>query len=142
MLVLAMIVSKVDGREILGVTHSWLQEYNSRFTNQDWEPLCLAVHDDKGDLVGSLYGSFGLDKLKIDHLVVKESCRNAGIGKMLMEKAEELAMSRNCTGIYLLTYSFQALNFYLKLGYVEMGCIEGFENKASKHYLHKPLVTG
>jgi diamine N-acetyltransferase len=55
----------------------------------------------------------------VDTIVVKSRLQNQGIGRMLMRKVEEWAISKGATSIELTVYEFNtaALNFYEKLGY-------------------------
>jgi GNAT superfamily N-acetyltransferase len=59
------------------------------------------------------------DWMHIDELWVEESHRGQGIGKTLMQKAEEYAIAKTLSGLWLWTQSWQAPKFYEKLGYAE-----------------------
>ncbi|WP_348271311.1 acetyltransferase [Rhizobium sp. Leaf262] len=43
-----------------------------------------------------------------------------------MQKAESAALERQCVGAYVSTFSFQAPNFYRRIGYEDFGRIDGF----------------
>jgi hypothetical protein len=54
-----------------------------------------------------------------------------------MQKIEHEATRRNCIGVHVDTYSFQALDFYLKLGYQVFGVIEDHPKGHQRYYLQK-----
>lgn len=78
---------------------------------------------DSGEIVGTIYGKFAAGVLYIDDLIVTKIKRGLGIGKMLMEKAEELGHKLKAHKAYLITGEdwSQARGFYEKLGYKKTG---------------------
>jgi GNAT superfamily N-acetyltransferase len=56
---------------------------------------------------------------EIGGLIVSESCRRRGIGKLLMERAESWAKDQGCSGVLLATQTkrIEAQRFYENLGY-------------------------
>jgi predicted N-acetyltransferase YhbS len=86
------------------------------------ETFALLLRDpDSNEVIGGLYGKVSYQWLLIDLVSVPESMRGRGIGERLMRMAEDIAQKKNCTGIWLETFSFQAPGFYQKLGYSEFG---------------------
>jgi len=81
------------------------------------KPLGIFQRDNHGEIVAGLIGKFVWDWLYIDMLWVDAALRHQGIGRKLMLAAESEAQARRCNGIYLWTQSFQAPDFYQKLGY-------------------------
>ncbi len=78
--------------------------------------VCLARSEDKsvvGGAVGRRWGTC----VELQQLWVAEGRRAEGVGSILMSAFEKLACSHGCKSIFLETFSFQALDFYLKLGY-------------------------
>ncbi|KAA3600923.1 MAG: GNAT family N-acetyltransferase [Calditrichaeota bacterium] len=79
----------------------------------------LTFHQNK--LVGivglEIYGSIGL----LRSLVVLETQRNFGLGKLLVQKAIDLALSKEVKELFLLTTT--AENYFLRLGF------ENFDRK-------------
>lgn len=72
-------------------------------------------------------------------LWVHESFRGAGYGKALLAAAEQEAVKRGCQYAYLDTFSFQALEFYQKRGYVVFGELPNFPQGHSRYFLKKEL---
>jgi N-acetylglutamate synthase-like GNAT family acetyltransferase len=60
---------------------------------------------------------------KIDGIVVDESCRGQGIGRMLIEAMEAEARARGCPLLYLTTATRrnEAHEFYRRVGFEETG---------------------
>jgi ribosomal protein S18 acetylase RimI-like enzyme len=113
--------------------------YNSAFTENDHQSLCVFARDDVGNIIGGLTGRTYWQYLDIAFLWVDGKYRGEGYATKLMKAAEAEARERGCERVFLDTLSFQALGFYLKLGYTEFGRLPGFSGKYDRHYLHKRL---
>jgi predicted N-acetyltransferase YhbS len=94
---------------------------------------------DSNEVIGGLYGKISYRWLLIDLVSVPESMRGQGIGERLMRMAEEVAQKKNCTGIWLETFSFQAPGFYQKLGYTEFGRLADYPPGHTRFYFQKSL---
>lgn len=105
------------------------------------ELLALLVRDDQGEILGGLYGRFFYRWLFIELLSVPEQARGDGMGSQLMRMAEDLAREKECVGIWLDTFSFQAPAFYEKLGYSELGQIVDYPPGHKRHFFQKRLVS-
>ena len=89
-------------------------------------PLSVLAHDDRGALIGGVTGKTFWNWLYIDILWVKKEDRTQGIGHKLVHEAETLALKRGCLAAYLWTESFEAPDFYQKLGYQKFAVKEDF----------------
>jgi len=89
-------------------------------------PLNLFVRDAEGTLIGGLTATTYWGWLDIDDLWLDERLRKQGIGTELMQRAEEEGIGRGCTRAQLSTFSFQARNFYEKLGYRVIGALDDY----------------
>jgi GNAT superfamily N-acetyltransferase len=87
-----------------------------------------------------LLGQTNLGWLFVSALWVDFARRGRGLGTALLEAAETEAMRRDCVGVYLDTYSFQAKPFYERLGYEVFGALAECPPGATKYYLSKRLV--
>ncbi|MFJ2682126.1 GNAT family N-acetyltransferase [Pseudomonas sp. NPDC087342] len=105
------------------------------------EPVALLVRDDNGEILGGLYGRVFYQWLFIELLSVPEEGRGLGLGTKLMQMAEELAQEKECVGIWLDTFSFQAPEFYKKLGYSEFGQIVDYPPGHKRHFFQKRLIN-
>ena len=66
-----------------------------------------------------------------------EHLRGTGTGSQLMRQAEDIARQRQCTGVWLDTFAFQALTFYQKLGYTIFGELKDHPRGISQYWLKK-----
>ncbi len=95
-----------------------LYEFNSKATGI-YDALGLAIfgRDEHGELVAGLCGHTWGGCCEIRQVWVHETQRGHGIGRQLLEMAEAEARRRRCAQITLATHSFQAPEFYRKLGF-------------------------
>ncbi len=98
------------------------------------------VHEN-GEYLGGLSARFSLD-LKwvfVELLAVADAGRGKGIGTKLMTRMEADARLQGMHGIWLDTYSFQAPEFYKRLGFSEFGRIDGYPEDGCRHFFMKRL---
>ncbi|EKT4444597.1 GNAT family N-acetyltransferase [Stenotrophomonas maltophilia] len=104
-----------------------LCEYNEAQTGLiRSEKLAILIKDDSDVVEGGLYAAISGRWLFIELLVVPDFARGQGLGAELMGKAEDLARTKGCQGIWLDTFSFQAPKFYLQLGFSVFGELEDY----------------
>lgn len=87
----------------------------------------------QGTLVGSLIGKVFLNWLHVDMIWVDEGLRRKGLGTKLMDLAKQAATTMQLSGIEVWTQSWQAPEFYRKLGYEELAAIEDFTPGRKRH---------
>jgi len=104
------------------------------------QPLTWVVHKEQS-IVGVLSAELLWDWMYIDKLWIDESHRGQGLGKSLMAYAEDYAASRQLVGLWLWTQSWQAADFYKKIGYQEFARFENFPQGYSRIGLRKQLVA-
>ena len=63
------------------------------------------------------------------------------MGTKLMQMAEDLAREKECIGIWLDTFDFQAPEFYRKHGYSELGQIPDFPPGHKRFFFQKRLIN-
>jgi len=86
--------------------------------------LTIPIHDDHGTVAGGLWGYTLFGWLHVQMLFVPEGLRNRGVGAALMAAAETEARARGCRGAHVDTFSFQAVPFYRKLGFIQFGVLD------------------
>ncbi|WP_243370073.1 GNAT family N-acetyltransferase [Microvirga solisilvae] len=84
-------------------------------------PLTLMIRDASNRVRGGIRGNIVLCWLQIDHFWVDEALRGQGYGSRLLDLAEDAARSHGAIGSQLTTSTFQAIGFYEKQGYAEIG---------------------
>ncbi len=117
-----------------------LDAHNARAANFDAIRRlgCFARRDRA--LIGGAVGRYWGTASELQELWVREDLRGSGIGSKLVARFEERVRELGCTILYLETFSFQAPEFYRKLGY-EIACqFPGFPDGASKFVMKKELV--
>ena len=120
-----------------------LQAFNrDQAGDNGYRPLFIAVRDAEGKLLGGLLGDTNRGWLHVDILWVAESHRGQGWGGRLMAMAEEEALRRGCVGAYLEMFSFQAPEFYHKLGYALFGELGEFRPGGTQYCFYKRLDGG
>jgi GNAT superfamily N-acetyltransferase len=109
-----------------GVIEDGLGEYNAAMAGyKDSRSLGVLVCDPISKaVVGGLLGRTSLGLFFIDLLFLPDNARGRGLGRRVMEKAEEEAKRRGCTAAALYTITFQAPGFYECCGYQALGRIE------------------
>lgn len=101
------------------------KERIQEMATQNYE--CLGVYD-----TDTLIGICGLwfqtrhyagRSLEVDHVIIEDSYRSLGIGKMLMEFVYDYARKKSCNWIELNTYvhNFPSHKFYYNQGFVAKG---------------------
>ena len=70
---------------------------------------------------------------------LEQLLRGRGIGSQLMEKVESSARADGIKRVLLNTYSFQAPDFYRKLGYTEIARISPCFGEYSQFFFEKIL---
>lgn len=100
--------------------------------------ISLTLKED-GKIIGGINCKAIYMSLIIDHLWIAEERRGEGHGTRLVLEAENRAHEEGCISSQTSTYSFQAPEFYQKMGYSIIGVFEGYPNGIKKFYLGKDL---
>ncbi len=92
------------------------------------------------ELIGSIVFRSFWGSLEIKYLYIDENFRNQGLGKKLLEEAIKVGKEDlKCKVVYLDTLSYQALEFYKKLGFKLEFTRKGFNKGILRHYLSKEV---
>ncbi len=120
-----------------------LIEYNTAQAGSgNGRPLVVQIADASGTVVGGLWGHTGYDWLFTQLLVVPSNQRGTGIGRRIMDMAEQEAIARGCHGAWLDTFEFQARGFYERIGYSCFAELPEFPKGYSRYFMKKQLVHG
>lgn len=104
--------------------HSETFGFNTR--KLDASPFLFILQDDHDNYLGGIQGSISGGWLDIYSLY--SISKQKGTGTALMNYIENHAIENNCKGIKLVTYIFQAPDFYKKRGYVTYGQVPDLVN--------------
>ena len=105
------------------------------------QPLNILAYDAEGAIVGGLIAETQFLWLKIAVMAVAEHARRRGVGRKLVELAEQEAVARRCRHAYVDTFDYQAPDFYQKLGYQLVGKLENWDSHGhAKCFFTKQLA--
>lgn len=117
-----------------------LTNYNESFTGSVLrEKVSSFVKDESGVVVGGILGEINWNWMHIQGLWVDEAFRKDGWGSKLIENLEQYALSKSIANIRLETTTFQALDFYLKLGYSVFGELPNMPLGHTSYFLQKQM---
>lgn len=116
-----------------------LDEHNASVASVRSVIRVRAAFVESGHVVAGLEGAAYWGKIHVRILWVHPDYRSKGLGHRLMNWAEERGRGLGCTAVVVDTMSFQAPDFYAKLGYRQIGVSEGYEDGARRHYFEKNL---
>ena len=121
--------------------HEMLREYNLAHREaSESVPIGVFLEDGNSKKLAGLTGETFGRWLCIQYLFVSETLRGAGVGKRLLEAAENEAVRRGCKYAFVNPFSFQSPAFYEKHGYREVFTLEEYAYTGKRHYYTKELL--
>ncbi len=103
------------------------------------DTFSILLKDNTGVLKGVVVASVLWNGLHIDTLWIDETVRNQKWGSTLMSLAEKEGCLRGATIAYTDTFTWQAPDFYEKMGYSLYGKIDNFPEGNSLSYYWKKI---
>jgi GNAT superfamily N-acetyltransferase len=102
-----------------------IYEFNSGATGiTDGEWLAIFVKDENGRIVAGICGNTWGGCLELRQFWVEAARRKQGLGTRLLRAAEEEARQRGCRQILLMTFTFQAPEFYARHGFEVIAAVD------------------
>jgi GNAT superfamily N-acetyltransferase len=120
-------------REMLGLFNVGKTGFDS------YHELAIFLRDENNRIRGGVLGDAWGGWLHVSILWIEEEFRGGGHGLELMKAAEEEGRSLGCRYVHLDSHSFQAPDFYRKLGYTEFGVLEDAPIGYKQHFMWKRL---
>jgi ribosomal protein S18 acetylase RimI-like enzyme len=118
-----------------------INELNMAFTGlHEVGSVAFFVRDEAEAIVAGIAGWTWDNVLHVECLWVREDRRGRGYGTRLLEMAERAGRERGCREVMLETHSFQAPDFYRRLGYVVTAVIDDYPLGHQKLTLRKALT--
>ena len=102
-------------------------------------PLVIAVRGSANAVIGGLWGATGYGWLYTQMLLVPEGLRGQGLGRSIMQRAEQEALGRGCHAAWVDT-QFGAKGFYESLGYQCFGELSDYPPGFARTFLKKSLT--
>ena len=123
-----------------GIIGRGVGTYNKeRAGDNQFQRLCFVIQETEEEILGGVMAEVYWEWLYIDLLWVKEELRGQGYGRRLMETVEKKARELGAKNAYLDTFSFQAPEFYQKLGYQVFGELPACPPGHERFYMKKEL---
>lgn len=119
-----------DHLDTFNVAVTGLHEYHS---------VSVFLRDEHDEVLGGCLGEIWGGWLSVNFLWVAEALRGQGHGRRLLAAAERYAVERGCTRAWLTTFSFQAPQFYPKLGYESFAVLDDHPLGHRHHFFQKRL---
>jgi ribosomal protein S18 acetylase RimI-like enzyme len=101
-------------------------------------PLDISYDDPEGDVMAGIAAYSRDDCLHIDMLWVDPGLRGRGIGRCLVEMAEDVAMERGCRRVRVGVSA--GVEFFHRLGYAVTGKLQQFPQGNTFYWLSKDLL--
>lgn len=111
----------------------------NRAGSSGFKEMAILLRNSSGETVGGLWGTLLYDWFYIELLFVPKNARGFGLGTRLLKKAEDIARTHNCIGIWLDTFSFQSPSFYERSGYQVFGTLDDHPRGKRRFFLRKAL---
>jgi GNAT superfamily N-acetyltransferase len=122
-----LIILEEPGHDDILFLEDRLYEFNVARTGiEDGRLLAIFLRDAHNDILAGLYGWTWGRCCEVRSLWVHEQWRGQGLGTRLMAAAEEEARARGASQMVLTTHSFQAPDFYRRLGFEPVGLFEDY----------------
>jgi ribosomal protein S18 acetylase RimI-like enzyme len=97
------------------------------------------IREDNGELIGICKVKLFFGNLHIKVLLIKKKYRGQGFGTQLINHALQYAKEQGCRFAFIESMSFQAPEFYKKLGFIVELKRDGYAGGTSFYYLRKDL---
>ena len=115
-----------------------VREFNaSVMGHADSKPLSVIARGPDGEVIAGVSGRTIYGHCLIEVVWCAEPMRGVGLGARLMNEAEQRARQRGCIGAQVDTVSFQAPDFYKKLGFRVIGTVEDFPAGHDRFFMRK-----
>ena len=125
-------------QEARAVIQAGLSEFNrTSLGDPQGRPLALLLNSADGAVVGGMWARTGFQWLFVELLFVPEPLRGRGLGRELLDRAEQEAKRRGCIGAWLETFSPQARALYERCGYTVFGEIDDYPPGNARTFLSK-----
>lgn len=132
-------------RKIIELNDSQVEDIENRLEQYDRQHMGdevsgnirIGVVDDDKLIAGADACMTAFRILYVSSVFVDENYRNQKVGTLLMNEIEERAKSLGANMIRLDTFNWQGRDFYLSLGYEEVGSYENEVDNFSEHFFLK-----
>jgi len=114
-----------------------INDFNSRAFAYAPTRFAFLSRDGSGTLLAGVMGTISWGWLFVEAVWVGDALRGRGVGRALMAAAERHARMAGCHSVWLDT--FQARDFYLRLGYDAFGVLDNYPHGQQRTFMRKAL---
>lgn len=115
-----------------------VRAYNTSIAGEaQAQALTVIAKDAAGEVVAGVAGRTIYQHFLIEVVWVAAAYRRTGLGRRLMQRAEQIARQRQCVAAQVDTLSFQGPAFYASLGFEIVGEIDNFPTGHKRYFLLK-----
>jgi len=115
-----------------------LRDYNYQQAGDNTsEAIGCFIRDLQNNLIGGVFAQLSWGWCSIELLWVDQSYRGNQLASQLLSNIEQYAISADINRFKVETASFQALDFYKKLGYQQYASLDNFPIGHTNYYLKK-----
>lgn len=115
----------------------WLLQ--KRMPGRGPKALASYLANSQGDIFGGATGFTLWDWLEVEIVWIWDGLRGQGWGRKLMQSIEDAARSRDCNHSHLITWDFEAPDFYQRCGYTIVGRLDDYPPGHTRFWLRKEL---
>lgn len=117
-----------------------IDDFHARSVPADARRFAFVLRTAQGGLAGGVCAVMAWQWLFVEALFIDAPWRKRGLGRDLLARAEAHAAAAGCRSVWLDT--FQARDFYLRLGYRAFAELEDYPPGQSRWFLRKALGDG
>lgn len=117
-----------------------LEEYDEAHITYSLDGRISIGIEEKGIIVAGLDACITVFKvLYVSTVFVKEECRRKGYGKSLIFEMEKREKALGANTIRLDTFGYQGKDFYLAMGYEQVGFYQNKEDEYEEYFFLKRI---
>ncbi|MFX1249965.1 MAG: GNAT family N-acetyltransferase, partial [Promethearchaeota archaeon] len=135
------LISESTSENEMKIVQKGLKDHNKKYPGGELDiptpDVSLVLKDDKGNVVGGVITSMLTGIMHLEVLWVDEKYRDRGYGRDLVLQAERIGKEKGYPASQTWTFSFQAPEFYQRIGYKIVGIFEGYTDGIIEYILLK-----
>ncbi|MEL7255711.1 MAG: GNAT family N-acetyltransferase [Pseudomonadota bacterium] len=116
-----------------------LAEAGQTLTADALAPFMFYMRDEAGTFLAGCKGEIAFRSAHVGELWVHSDLRGQGIGRALLQKAEDHARTQGCIRIHIETRNERARALYEACGFRVFGQLDRYEGENSYYYLEKRI---
>ncbi|MFW9906261.1 MAG: GNAT family N-acetyltransferase [Candidatus Thorarchaeota archaeon] len=140
-----VLITKTPTDEEMMIVQKRLEDYKKQFPNGELDiptpDISLVLKNSCGTIVGGVITSMLTGVMHLEVLWIDEMYRGRGYGRALVLQAESIGKEKGYPASQTWTFSFQAPEFYQRIGYKLVGTFDGYTNGITEHILLKKFKS-